>query len=288
MDLINDNLENNEEYRHPDKLSEMTGYDHLHNMCKEVRNVSHSGNGYLNPITPRLQYIMYALACQGISFEFIPLENKNGSLTSDSNKLANVMVTFVGSDESLPTIFFTAHHDIANPNSENCQDNSASVCNLIHLCSILQNDKPLNTTVIGFTDCEEIGGRGINKLITDITDGKYGAFGSLFALELTANGRNIWSSGTIRNSSLVDSLIYGFEKEIHIVRTPYNESINVRASGLEACCIGSLSDSEIEVAVNRGFCDTWGLCHKLGDTFENSANKEDMINFVLGLKTLVN
>ena len=49
-------------------LSSITAYDHLYNMCKHVRNISHSGAGYMNPITPRLEYIMQSLGCYGNFF----------------------------------------------------------------------------------------------------------------------------------------------------------------------------------------------------------------------------
>lgn len=288
-----ENVEQNnieEQYVAPLLLSEFTGYDHLYYMCKEVRNDSHSAKGYINPITPRLSYIISALAIHGINFEFVPLHYLNQSvLDSDDNKLANVVVTFKGTDETLPTIIFSAHHDIANPDSENCQDNTASVCNLIHLCHLLkqQEEQIAQTVVIAFTDCEEIGGRGMNKLISEIQEGKYGTVGSMFALELTANGNHIWASGTKEHSELHDIIEEGFNTELHFVQTPYNESVNARSVGLPACCIGSLADTEITNALSRGYCNTWALCHSERDTFEKSAVKEDMDNFVHGMFNMI-
>lgn len=284
---------NTEQYVEPLLVDDFTGYDHLYYMCKEVRNESHSAKGYVNPITPRLSYIISALAVHGVPFELVPLHflNKEDDiLSSDDNKLANVVVTFKGTDHTLPTIVFSAHHDIANPSSENCQDNTASVCNLIHLCNLLKKEEGniAQTVVVAFTDCEEIGGRGMNKLISEIEDGKYGIVESMFALELTANGNHIWTSGIDVNSPLTDIIEIGFEKELHFVRTPYNESVNARSVGLPACCIGSLTESEISIALGRGFCDTWGLCHSDKDTFERSANREDMNNFVQGMFNMIN
>ena len=63
------------------------------------------------------------------------------------------------------------------------------------------------------------------------------------------------------------------------MNTPYNESMNARRSGLEACCIGTLSDVDLEEVSARGYCATWGLCHSFEDTFERSANMEDMKHF---------
>ena len=285
-------VDTNDTYTKPELISEYTGYDYLYEMCKNVRNESHSGNGYINPITPRLQYIMNTLASQGISYEFVPLDSSNKDCEADGNKLANVIVTFESMKEfPLGTMVFSAHHDIANPNSENCQDNTASVCNLIHLCTLLNKipGEELNQdVVIAFTDCEEIGGRGMNKLIQEIKDDKYGNVTSMYALELTACGDEFWITGTDNESLMYTNLRDNIgDKTLEIVRTPYNESINASRSGLPACCIGTLPLSEMNTVKERGYCGTWGLCHSPNDTFERSANKDDMNNFVNILLNLI-
>ena len=284
-------VDTNDTYTKPELISEYTGYDYLYEMCKNVRNESHSGNGYINPITPRLQYIMNTLASQGIPYEFVPLDSSNKDCEPDGTKLANVIVKFDSWNEHADTNIFSAHHDIANPNSENCQDNTASVCNLIHLCTLL-NKVPIEelnqNVVIAFTDCEEIGGRGMNKLIQEIKDNKYGTVTSMYALELTACGNEFWITGTNNESLMYTNLRDNIgDKTLEIVRTPYNESVNASRNGLPACCIGTLPLSEINIAKERGYCGTWGLCHSLTDTFERSANKEDMNNFVNTLLNLI-
>ena len=55
--------------------------------------------------------------------------------------------------------------------------------------------------------------------------------------------------------------------------------MNARRAGLEACCIGILSDTDMEAVKSQGYCGTWGLCHSFNDTFERSANMEDMKHF---------
>jgi hypothetical protein len=279
----------------PELLSQMTGYDHLYLMCKHVRNKSNSGSGYLNPITPRLQYIMDALAYQGIQYSFVPLESwhnaseKSEYVNPDDRKLANVMVQFYGTNPEKPTVIFTAHHDIANPNSENCQDNTASVCNLIHLCQVLKeyqaNGLLEQNVVIGFTDCEEIGGRGMNMLVTQINNGVYGEVEAMFALELTANGKNVWVQG-LREGTAVSRKINSIGL-VDRVRTPYNESMNAARVGLPAVCIGTLTDDQIKDVQAKSYCATWGLCHSMEDTFERSAIQEDMNQFVATMVGLI-
>ena len=266
-------------------LNSLTAYEHLRNMCKNVRNESSSGSGFINPITPRLEYIMRSLASMGISYELDVFESYNGVLSNNSNKLANVIVKFNAEDQDENTncTIFSAHHDIANAKSENCQDNTASVCNLIELCSLLQNTPKENlkqNVIIAFTDCEEVGGRGMTRIVKQIDEGVYQTPESIYALELSANGRNYWIEGVSEHDdlfkSLQDSMLEG---ELTIVNTPYNESMNARRSQLSACCIGILPDTDMEAVKSQGYCGTWGLCHSFEDTFERSANMEDMKHF---------
>jgi len=284
----------------PEYVSDFTGYDHLFIMCKDIRNESSSGSGFLNPITPRLKYIMDALSLQGQRFDFVPLNSnhyshnestaKSCDVEVDGKKLANVMVSFKGTNQDLPTVIFTAHHDIANSRSENCQDNTASVCNLIHLCAELKEHEKFGelqqNVVVGFTDCEEAGGRGMNMLISQIKAGEYGEVESIFCLELTANGTEMWVTG-LEEGSPVANRLSRLDQTIPRVSTPYNESSNAKRAGLPAVCIGTLSPSEMAVATGTGgkygwggFPKTWGLCHSMTDTFEHSANQEEMIAFV--------
>ena len=264
-------------------LGSLTAYDHLYNMCKHVRNKSHSGSGYINPITPRLEYIMQSLGAMGIDWKISFLDAHNNVLTSSGKKLANIIVEFKSDMNYASTVVFSAHHDIANPSSENCQDNTASVCNLIELCSLLQNtpsEDLAHNVVIAFTDCEEIGGKGMNKLVEEIKEGIYGDVELMYALELTACGDKYWIQGAEDDTELFklleDSIKDG---ELTKVNTPYNESVNARRNMLDACCIGTLTEGELESVNSRGYCGTWGLCHSKEDTFEKSANMNDMKHF---------
>ena len=60
-----------------------------------------------------------------------------------------------------------AHHDIVNPNSDNANDNSASVINAIYLKSI----SPETNVVI--TEGEEMGFIGAKRLGEQILEGKF-------------------------------------------------------------------------------------------------------------------
>lgn len=263
-------------------LGSLTAYDHLYNMCKHVRNKSHSGSGYINPITPRLEYIMQSLGSMGVNWNIRFMDAHNEVLKSDTKKLANIVVEFKSDLMNASTVVFSAHHDIANPNSENCQDNTASVCNLIELCSLLQNtpsEDLKHNVVIAFTDCEEVGGRGMNKLIEEIKDDVYGDVELMYALELTACGDKYWIQGAEDGTELFQLLSENIDGELTRVNTPYNESVNARRNMLDAGCIGTLTEDELKLVINQGYCSTWGLCHSKEDTFERSANMNDMKHF---------
>ncbi len=274
-------------------IDDYTGYNHLYNMCKNIRNERASFKGYISPITERLNYIIHSLSMHGINFRVVSFEHYNQkNFNGNDFKLANVMVDFKVNNSN-ETIIFTAHHDIANHNSENCQDNTASVCNLIDLCVQLkkafENGELTKNISVGFTDCEEVGGRGMNQLIQEIEGGLYGEKESvtIYALELTASGKNIWVSGITKESEFYDEIKKATNKEdVFIVNTPYNESVNARRNGIKACCIGILDDENIEQVKGRGYCESWGLCHSLEDTFEKSADKNSMDNFVQDLLKL--
>lgn len=274
-------------------IDDYTGYNHLYNICKNIRNERASSRGYLSPITDRLNYIIQSLSTHGINFRAVSFDHYNKELvTGNDLKLANVMVDFKV-NESDETIIFTAHHDIANPNSENCQDNTASVCNLIDLCVQLkkafENGELTKNVTVGFTDCEEVGGRGMNQLIKEIDNGLYGERESvtIYALELTACGNNFWVSGITKDSEFYNEIKELTKKEeVFVVNTPYNESVNARRYGIKACCIGILDDDNIEQVLGRGYCESWGLCHSLEDTFEKSADENSMNNFVQDLLKL--
>jgi len=289
METKEENLKDNT----PENKSGDKGYYYLYEMCKSIRNDSHSASGYLNPITNRLRDIMETLSLEGVTFRFIPFHTHNeNTFDKESLKLANVMVDFKAKDSD-ETVIFTAHHDIANSNSENCQDNTASVCNLIDLCIRLkkleQEGKLTKNISVGFTDCEEVGGRGMNQLIKEIKSGIYGDEENLtlYALELTAQGENFWVSGILKDSEFHKEIKEKLNKEeVGVVGTPYNESVNARRYGIKACCIGILDDVNMKSALSRGYCDSWALCHSLDDTFEKSADKESMNNFVQDLMKL--
>lgn len=274
-------------------IKNKTGYDYLKFMCKHVRNKSSAFNSSGGHMTDRVTFIIDSLNELDIDYKIIPFTFSNVSTVGyGKSKLANVQVFFKATKRTKKTLIFTAHHDIANPNSENCQDNSASVCNLIHLCSELKKMKIRNRNIyIVFTDCEEIGGRGAEKLCEMIKDGKLGEMKleGIIGLEITARGTELWTENiSKKHSPIVKNILKLKNEKVEQFRTPYNECVTIRSHGIDSVCVGILPPKDVRMLKNDKFSPNWSLCHSHHDTFELSAVKKDMNRFVKFLKILVN
>jgi len=256
-------------------------YEILDGLCK-VKNLSSSALGKENPITPRLNYIIDCCLDMGLNNQMHLDIFVDSSDTSGVRKYANLELTFGEGD--LITMF-VAHHDVNNPNSQNCQDNSASVSNLLSLVEHLSENTPNNKVMVVFTDCEEFGGEGAKRLSDRINENTFGEVQYIVNLELTANGQNFWHDGAMLiESALMDAL--EDSKEFYRARTPFNDSVVFRNNGIDSICIGTLNDDNMNQVREKNYCKTWAVCHKLHDEFDQAV-AEDMDNFVEFLITLI-
>jgi hypothetical protein len=247
-----------------------------------VRNLHSSLKGSENPLTPRASFILDTILDLGI------YEGLNLDVFDDTDinlKYLNIELSInIGAENS---VIYVAHHDVNNINSDNCQDNSASVSNLLALAKYFNDNKPTDKNVyIVFTDCEEFGGLGANRLSNRINDGVFGNVEYIVNLELTAKGTNYWSDSKnfTKKSLLLDKLnsITNFTS----VQTPFSDSVVFRECDIDSVCIGSLTDKDLKEVLGRGYCQTWALCHQSNDNFEN-AKAKDMDKFVELLTKLV-
>jgi len=256
-----------------------TGYEFLREMCSFNADFN-AFTPQLYPFTNRVKYICHTLTKMNVPFENDMFNAENpDKLNMDKPKYVNVYVSFKAEIKTDETIIFLAHHDIANIDSENCQDNTASVCNLLHLCGILKNTKLTKNVLIAFTDAEEIvsfHSCGAKRLAILSHLGFFGNVTKAINLELTANGTELWVS-----SDDSKKLMYEIQTNHNArrVKTPYNDSVVLEANKMNSVCIGTLTTKEMQVALQRNFCYTWSLCHKKEDTFDK-ANAMDMQNFV--------
>jgi len=271
-----------------------TGYDHLYFMCKKIKNNYSSWNKKDTALLDnRSTYIIDQLNKLNVNYKIIPF-NSGWSFTPkpfnvSDDKMVNIQVFLPATIETNKSIVYTAHYDIVNNNSENCQDNTASVCNLLDLCKIvsLMDVREQNVYIV-FTDGEESGGKGAKQLSTQIKNNELGEVTGIITLELTANGTEVWAEQIYPGKVLTDKLSAVIGKKVKQFITPYNEAISMRYNDLDAICIGILPKEEIKSLEQGKWSKSWGLCHSNSDTFELSAKRDNMSNFVEVLKQLIN
>lgn len=277
-----------------DDESLYNGYEMLSFMCKNVRNTTTAFHGS-SGVTERVVFIIDQLNKVNINYKVIPFTYMNvNDVGYGINKLMNIQVHIPATKKTKDTIIFTAHHDIVKTDGENCQDNTASVCNLLHLCKKLKETKNRQkNTIIVFTDGEEGGGRGAQKLANMIAQKQLGDIKvkGIVGLELTAGGSALWVE-TIASHLPITQEIISLRKQqnkrVDLFATPYNECMTLRGFGLNSVCIGILPEQEAEDKKNKKATNTWSLCHKSEDTFERSAVEKDMEELVEFLISLIN
>lgn len=255
-----------------------TSYQYLQEFCK-IKSRS-SFDRKPDPKTPRVDYIIEQLKLLQVNFqedEFLIYPNQD-------LKYINVYVKFQATDPLITeTVLFVAHHDISNPNSENCQDNSASVCNLLEFCSILKQTELNKNIIICFTDGEEPasfnGGAG---RIGKISQEKLTPFENIsyaINLELTGNGTIIWM-----DTNMVLSQYKGTSKLVPILKeklentfdvgTPFSDSYTLRYYNIDSVCIGCFTPQDVEDYKSRIYPETWKICHSPLDTIDKISEKD--------------
>ena len=177
-------------------------YQKIYDFCK----VKNSGSIYKNGLeqTNRVKWIINLLKSNNIDYiidEF--------NLSKDT-KCWNIILP---GDSKMSVC---AHHDIVNPNSDNANDNSASVINAImtHV---------LNPSITVFiVDGEEYGGIGSERVSEKINSGEYGNITSVLNYELTGKGGENFFIGNYKGP-LYDKIIDMFDCPVY--STPFNDSI---------------------------------------------------------------
>jgi len=160
-----------------------------------------------------------------------------------------------------------AHHDIANPKSDNCNDNSASVINAI-ACKMLMPE--INVAI---TDAEETGGLGAARAAEKINEGFFGNIEFVLNFELTAvGGINFFVENYPRSPLFqrIENLFPGVET----FDVPFHDGIILRKHGVDSVVINPLprkSNGELNYDLLR-------LCHSAKDN-TSIVNTSDMKDF---------
>lgn len=191
-------------------------YSKIYEFCK----VKNSGTANRNGLekTPRVQWIIKLLDSNNIEY----ILDEWGS---EYNKFYNIILP--GNSGK----FVTAHHDIVNPESDNANDNSASIIN-----AIMTKVNSPSTTVI-LLDGEEIGGKGSQRASEMINSGEYGNCDWILNYELTGKGGRHFFIGNYDNG--LNNHIKGLFN-CPVVQTPFNDSVIFNKNGIVSTVINPL------------------------------------------------
>ena len=285
----------------PRETKDYSSYDFLKDFCK-IHNQYPASAAQPNPFSPRVIFIIDMLNKLGVQYK---IDIFNHGTQNDlswgyqgdafSHKLVNIIAEpNSNTNNTEPAVLFVAHHDVSNIHSENAQDNSASVCNLLKLASLVKEntDKNSRRVLILFSDCEETGAKGAKRMSGEISDGikkgatrmanelssknKYGEVSEVINLELTGLGEIIWADYSVHNlmeSNLVKKLESVCDEAIPHIFCPPNDAPSFRSNTMPALCIGILPSTDITSH------KTWGICHSLTDTIDK-CSEGDMTKFV--------
>lgn len=217
-------------------------YNTIYDFCK-VRN---KGNCFKNgpEPTPRMQFLMKLVQSKSINFEldtFKENEEDEEDLFFGKKRKINKFSRFdaVKTENNFFNLILpgnsnrmiVAHHDIANPSIDNANDNSASCINAIALKLLVPE---LNVVLL---DGEEHGGIGSQRLSEKINSGDFGSIEWVLNLELTGRGGDLFFIGNYPGA-LSDHILSLFD--CPIFNTPYNDSVTLRANGIDSTVINPL------------------------------------------------
>ncbi len=255
----------------------MSAYEYLAALCRLRSWSSHAPRK--DPLTPRLRFLLDVLKRHEIEAQ----TDAFPAVSRPAAQYANLQVYVAAREQSCQTVVVCAHHDVSNSESDNCQDNTASVAHLLALCLRLKERPPFGHNVLAvFLDAEEIVDpprSGAGRLAERCVQGEYGDVDYVLNLELTANGRNLWFENGGNSHSRLSAQLQRHTPAIHHASTPYNDSVAFRLYGLDSVCLGPLDDANFNQLKRSGFCETWALCHSPHDSFERSARRADMDAF---------
>jgi hypothetical protein len=200
-------------------------YSKIYDFCS-TKNI---GGGHKNGIEqpPRVKWIVNLLKSNGIEFIIDEFEIPR----FPNNKFYNIILP--GSSGK----FVTAHHDIVNPNSDNANDNSASVIN-----AIMTKINSPSTTVI-LLDGEEppMMGVGSQRSSEMIKAGEYGQCDWILNFELTGKGGHHFFIGNYDNE--LNNHIKGLFN-CPVVQTPFNDAAIFLRNGITSTVINPLPPLE--------------------------------------------
>lgn len=185
----------------------------------------------------------------------------------------------IGNKDDNKCIVFNAHHDVYNINSENANDNTASIINLILLINKLKLETLNKRYLFVFTDGEEYGWHGVLPAINFINKNGM-SIEFVINLELTGVGKTAWIEIASSHNKMNDFLerVMSEEFKSNKLICPFNDAAIYRNNGITAFTIGTIN----KIENNYDYSD-WARCHLNED---NIMQYDDMISFVNKLYAL--
>ena len=236
-------------------------YSKIYDFCK-VRN--EGPIRYNDPEIPtnRVIFLIKLLKSEGIDYELDIFPYRE---TSAYNLILK------GSSSKM----VVAHHDIANPNIDNANDNSASVINAIMIKKLMPE---INVVLL---DGEEYGGVGSQRVSEQIKSGQFGSIDWVLNLELSGKGGKYFFIGDYPGplTNHIKSLF-----NCPVVRTPFNDAVIFRKNGIDSCVINPLPPTDKNTQVkwdDKTYLqfDLLFNCHSPKDTID-TIDPKDMQEFV--------
>lgn len=247
-------------------------YNQIYEFCK-VRNHGTVFENTDQP-TPRVEWLMEFLEKEGIPYE-LDRFRKELFYKFDKEEIWGYNIILRGDSDKM----LVAHHDVANHEVDNANDNSASVINAIALKKMLPH---IHVVLL---DGEEFGGIGAQRVSEQINAGDFGDISFVLNLELSGKGGKQFFVGDYPGP-LYEKIKSQFP--CPTVKTPFNDSVIFRRNGIDSCVINPLpstdkiSDSPLfEGAVFEGRQLDMSMlfhCHTPKDTID-TIDPNDMREF---------
>lgn len=239
--------------------------EEIYPFCKNTRNKGSALENGTKDYTERIKFILSLL-------EKYSIKNFVDSFCSQFETENNFHNIVIPGNSNYMVI---AHHDILNPNSENANDNSASVINALFLKLLVPG------LHVVLTDGEEVAMKGARRLGEQIQQGVFGEIRSVLNLELSGKGGENFLIGN-HHGHLSDKINKLFDPPMY--RTPPNDALPLQSMGIDAVVINPLPLLESGTSDIRswsGFLDTssWSRCHKESDSVDHICT-DDMYEFV--------
>lgn len=253
----------------------MINYNAIYDFCK-IKNKNNFTRNNNNKPSDRVNYLIKLIESENIDYELDEFyyQRRRGAKKSGFN------IILKGTSNKI----ITAHHDVVNTKSDNANDNSASVINVLMLKKLLPE---VHVVIL---DGEEIGGVGSQRLSYQIKNRKFGDIKWVLNLELTGKGGQYFFIGDYYGK-LSDHIQFLFNKCSKNI-TLFNDSDIFFRNDIDSTVINTLplmetyeSNSEIDYK----FGVKWGnsylnddliyLCHTNEDSLD-TIDVDDMKEFV--------